>query len=195
MLKFSQCPRIFVALPLFFWTLSCGSTSRVEKFKNYRLSLVETNATLEPEFRKLIKDFNKLAGSEVLIYAPSIQEANSAIVITSGLKAQTDGKIGLGQWLAESQTTDPGFDFGASVSKQKIYYSMRLEFDKEYFMTRLEVTESNEYDKQKLFFHEVGHGLEMDHNYKDVGDLMYPDITGSKNFNFFFNSVRQYMAD
>lgn len=174
---------------------SCGSAYKVEKFKSYRLFLVEPHPDLEPEFRILIDEFNVQAGQKVLTYAKDAEDANSAIVVTSGLKNATAGKVGLGQWLAESRTSDNSFSIDGSSSKQKVFYSMRIEFDLEYFMTRLGHDPTKQYDKQKLFFHEVGHGLEMNHNYKNTDDLMYPDISGKKDFNYFFQEVRKYMSN
>lgn len=178
------------------WVLpSCGSAYKVEKFKSYRLFLTGPHQELEPEMRSLIEEFNIQAGQKVLTYARDAEDANSAIVITSGLKTKTDGKVGLGQWLAESKTSDAAFFVDGRESKQKVFYSMRIEFDLEYFTSRIGNDSTKNYEKQKLFFHEVGHGLEMNHNNKNVEDLMYPDISGNKDFNYFFQNVRRYMSD
>ncbi len=176
-------------------TTSCGTAYKVEKFKSYRLFLVEPNQDLEPEFRTLIDEFNVQAGQNVLTYAKNAEDANSAIVVTAGLKNATAGKVGLGQWLAESRTSDNSFSIEGRPSKQKVYYSMRIEFDLDYFMTRLGNDPTKKYEKQKLFFHEVGHGLEMNHNNKNTEDLMYPDISGEKDFSYFFQQVRKYMSN
>ena len=173
----------------------CGKAYKVEKFKEYRLHIVESPIPLEKEFQELIEKFNELAGQRVLTYENDPTKANSPIIVTSGLKARTSGKVGLGQWIAESETSESALTLEGNKSKQKIRYSMRLEFDMEYFTTRSEKTAANSYDKQKLFFHEAGHGLEMNHNTKETSDLMYPDISGNKDFQLFFQQVRQYMRN
>lgn len=174
---------------------ACGKAYKVQKFKEYRLHVVESPVPLEKEFQELIENFNEKAGQRVLTYEKDPSKANSPIIVTSGLKASTNGKVGLGQWIAESETSESALTLEGNRSKQKISYSMRLEFDLEYFTSRAEKTQPNTYDKQKLFFHEAGHGLEMNHNTKNTGDLMYPDISGNKDFEVFFQQVRRYMQD
>ena len=185
---------LFVCSQLFLF-LGCGKAYKVEKFKEYRLHIAESPAPMENEFRSLINEFNNLAGMRVLVWESDPSKANSAIIVTSGLKAKTGGKIGLGQWIAESETSETSMSLNGSKSKQKIYYSMRLEFDLEYFKNRSENNQQNLYEKQKLFFHEAGHGLEMNHNTQQTDDLMYPDISGTKDFEKFFKKVRVYMQE
>jgi predicted Zn-dependent protease len=73
---------------------------------------------------------------------------------------------------------------------------MRLEFDEEYFRTRTGSSETSKMriEKQKLFFHEVGHGLQLDHS-ANQEDVMYFDISGDKSFANYFNYVRSYLSD
>jgi hypothetical protein len=66
---------------------------------------------------------------------------------------------------------------------------MKIQFDQTYLSTM------THYDNQKLFFHEVGHGLEMNHITTDVSEVMYPDVGGDKNFPLYFTRVQAYMAD
>lgn len=187
-------PRFGRVLPVFAlaFTAACGSSYQTVKVKEYRLALVQGDPVYKDEFRSLAADFNAYAQMHVLDFEDTGANANSAIIMTQGLESETDGKVGLGQWLSES-TSDSPFTSPGSHPKRTVYYSMRLEFDVDYFHERLGAGAQNRYEKQKLFFHEVGHGLEMDHVQDDPTDVMYPDISGDKNFSTFFARVRAYM--
>ena len=91
--------------------------------------------------------------------------------------------------MSESQAENPLTKLPGEKAKRTITYSMRVEFDAEY------MRRSDLYAKQKLFFHEVGHGLEMDHNPGDVRDVMFPDVAGDKDFDDYFRRVRSYLSD
>ncbi len=175
-------------------SVGCGSSYKTTKVKNYTLSVVNDDPRLKAEFNDLIDDFNRFTGSEVLTYVENPEQANSAIILTKGLK-QRDGKVGWGQWLSETKSDGPVTTPG-NKPKRTISYSMRLEFDLDYYTSRLKgAGEKETIEKQKLFFHEVGHGLEMDHVSSAESNVMYPDISGEKNFELFFEQVRSYMAD
>lgn len=186
------CTWVFLALV----TVGCGSKTETLKIKDYRLALVEKTLSLETEFSRLVRDFNREARIAVLTFTEDASKANSAIVLTRGLKEKTNGKIGLGQWIAQSES-DVAFSLHQQNTRQEtIHYSMRLEFDAAYITSRLGNDDPvKRYENQKLFFHEVGHGLEMDHNPNDMRDVMYPDVAGDKDFEVFFDRVRAYMRD
>lgn len=173
---------------------ACGSSYRTTKVKQYTLAVTNDDPSLKAEFKDLIANFNRYTGSQVLTYVDDPESANSAIILTKGLK-QRDGKVGWGQWLSETKSNGPVSSPGTKP-KRTVSYSMRLEFDLDYFTTRADQTNEKEtIEKQKLFFHEVGHGLEMDHVNGNKSDVMYPDISGDKQFTPFFEKVRSYMAD
>ena len=80
-------------------------------------------------------------------------------------------------------------------AKQTITYSMRLEFDEHYFLSRLGNRDPKILnEKYKLFFHEVGHGLQMGH-VPGTRDVMYYDISGDKDFKPFFQRASRYLSD
>jgi hypothetical protein len=167
---------------------ACGSDYDTKKVKSYRLAVMSDDANMKREFRSLIQDYNRLSQLNVLEYAEDAAGANSVIVVTEGLQTR-DGKVGWGQWMAESQAENPMTKLPGDKAERTITYSMRVEFDAEY-MRRGDL-----YAKQKLFFHEVGHGLEMDHVPSDMRDVMYPDVAGDKDFEEYFTRVRMYMSD
>jgi len=168
---------------------SCGGDTETIRVKDYRLAVLHDDPAIKREFQYLISEFNQNAGEPVLKYVDDPRHANSAVIVTKGLE-ERDGKVGWGQWLSE---TEEDGSFLSSTSERRVTYSMRLEFDEDYLRTRMnETTRKNTTEKQKLFFHEVGHGLEMDHS-PTKSDLMYYDISGDKNFDVFFQRVRSYM--
>lgn len=175
------------------WVLSaCGASFETTEIRDYRLAVLSDDPAMQTEFRNLISEFNHQADRHVLTYVDDPSDANSAIIVTPGLELR-DGKVGWGQWLSEAKEDNPVFHAPGSKPKRRVEYSMRLEFDEEYIRTRMQSSTWNQVvEKQKLFFHEVGHGLEMNHhNLK--GDIMYHDISGTKNFETFFSRVRSYM--
>jgi hypothetical protein len=193
-------PRLRAVLPLLYTApfvsclAACGGSYQTVKVKSYTLSLAQGDRVFVDTFKQLVAEFNKEVGQPVLTYVDDPSAANSPIILTKGLESSTDGKVGLGQWISESRadnpfTTMPGQRLGRTVT-----YSMRIEFDWDFFDQRRGATSSNDTDKRKLFFHEVGHGLEMNH-VTDPGDVMYPDIAGDKDFNTYLQRVRTYMAD
>lgn len=172
---------------------ACGGSYNTTKVKNYRLSLVEGDKSLVPELKTLVEDFNRFAGITVLQYVDDPGTSNSPVAIIKGLEAQTrretgESDVGLGQYLTQTTEQSPFLTPPGQRPKREISYSMSIKFDYDYMAQR------SHYDQQKLFFHEVGHGLEMDHS-PNVRDVMYSDVGGAKDFEPFFAYVRAYMQD
>ena len=171
-------------------TSGCGGPSKTTLVKDYRLAVSDDDPAMKDQFRRLISDFNDFVGLDALIYTADVNNANSTIVLTSGLK-QRDGKVGWGQWISES-TSKASF-LGKSGTRT-VKYRMQLEFDRHYFESRLNsVSDEDNHARHKLFFHEVGHGLQMSHH-TDSTDIMYYDIGGTKDPSNFFTRVREYIA-
>lgn len=172
---------------------ACGSYETT-KIKDYKLHVVNGTPSQINTFKKLILDFNSLAGMNALTYVDTAAEANSPINIIEGLKLSTDNKVGLGQWVSESQQENPVMTMPGQHPKRTVRYSMNLKFDREYFELHKGNDSTEVYARQKLFFHEVGHGLELDH-VADQHNLMYEEISGDKDFDGFFKYVRSYLSD
>lgn len=189
---------------LFFASLlplaACGGSYETEHVKDYRLAVVSGTDADREEIRSLIADFNDEAGIHVLTFVESADEANSAVLFVPGLESKTkaltgEARIGQAQWFMETSSENPMSTMGRQP-KRTVTYTMRIELDAEYMRERENVTDGDKvYDKKKLFYHEVGHGLELDHNKNDKSDLMYPSTDGDKDMSRFFRYVRSYMAD
>lgn len=174
---------------------ACGASYDTEKVKDYRMAVLSDDPKVKAEFANLIEDFNEHAKMRVLTYVADAKDANSAIILTQGLQ-QRDGKVGWGQWMSNTDSDNPVVTMPGQKAKRTVEFSMRVEFDADYIKSRMVNEDAKKLtEKQKLFFHEVGHGLEMDHNEKDKSDLMFPDISGEKDFERFFSGVRRYMSD
>jgi len=175
---------------------ACGGGSYdTVKVKSYSVAILNQPSNVQAEFEKLIADFNDFTGFQVLTYAADPGDANSSVVLTEGLRTKTGGKVGLGQWLSETKSDSPISAPGTSP-KREIKFSMRLEFDADYIRGNLGHKDRQKItDNQKLFFHEVGHGLEMDHDDASTRNVMHSNIDGTRDFEPFFIRVRNYMSD
>ncbi len=192
-----------LALSLFLslFITACGSSYETTKVKNYKLALVQGEPIFKEEFRYLVAAFNRRAGIDVLEFVESSDDGNSPIILTKGLKASTpENNVGFGQWLSESKSDNPMTTTPGQKPERTVTYTMRLQFDWDYFNdARGNSDPKNVYKKEKLFFHEVGHGLEMSHDEdeSDIHSVMYPDVGkgDDKDFDAFFERVRNYMND
>lgn len=175
---------------------ACGSSSyETVKIKEYRIAVTNNDEAFREEFRRLVDDFNSWAGQTVLTFEDRPADANSSITITEGLKSKTKDNVGLGQWLSETRT-DSQFSSPGSSPKREIRYSMRLEFDADYIRANIGHKDRQKIvENQKLFFHEVGHGLEMNHLDDSSRNVMHKNVDGEKDFEPFFAKVRNYMAE
>lgn len=191
-LRFSL--RFFSSVCLATLAVGCGGSYETTKIKDYRMTVVDGSPEMVIEFKRLISDFNDKAGIKVLTYVDSADQANSPIIITKGLKERTGDKVGLGQWLSQSEQDNALATMPGDRPERTVRFTMRLEFDESYFTSREGDDATKVFEKQKLFFHEVGHGLELLHD-PHPRNLMYELIDGPKDFNPFFDYVRTYMTD
>ena len=122
-------------------------------------------------------------------------KANCSIAVIKDLVKQNadglgTGKVGLGQWVTQSRQDNPLVIVPGEKPTETILYSMNVQFDQDYLKN------GTRYDLQKLFYHEVGHGLELNHNETNEKDVMYPDVGvgDTKDFDSYFKYVKSYMA-
>jgi hypothetical protein len=182
---------LLAAVDVFF--SSCGQTTNERQVKEYSLAISGASYDLLPTFRQLVKEFNQQAGSEYLKFSEETGSADSLIVLTDNLQAR-DGKVGWGQWITQDSERKKVKGFKIETDRTTDY-AMRLEFDLEYFKKRMTATAGSieHYELQKLFFHEVGHGLQMPHD-PDQSNVMYYEISGHKDFDGYFKRVDDFFA-
>ncbi|MEZ4741263.1 MAG: hypothetical protein R3B45_02260 [Bdellovibrionota bacterium] len=185
---------IYCYILLCFGLLACGSRSDKNYIKNYVLAVENGDAKTRLKFEALISEFNEYAGIEALHYSQSMDDANSIINLVKDLRYRSDDghKIGWGQWM--TTTTEKRSYSGFKRNDLKtIEYSMHIELDQDYVESRILSAKNSaaHYDLQKLFFHEVGHGLQMPHN-PDKNHMMYEEISGYKDFAGFFEEVMHF---
>lgn len=159
--------------------------------KNFVLTCIGAGSGTHDSFRNLIHQYNTEAGIEALHYSSVESEANSPIYLSQGLNLR-EGKVGWGQWLSE--TEERRNYLPAPKSLRTTSYSMRLELDQDFIQTKINsIKDNDKTDIRKLFYHEVGHGFQMVHD-PDPGNVMYYDITGTKDFTRYFSDVRSFFA-
>lgn len=180
---------------LLFYTLvfaSCGTKIKNTEIKEYTVSLSSEDKTLIPLLKSLVDDFNAQAGVHALQYVESADQANSRIVVVEGLEKR-DGKVGWGQWFAETERR--GIHAPGGTVNKTTRYTLQAEFDADFLRTHSKIENGVlDIEAQKLFAHEIGHGFQMDHN-PDRANVMYFDITGTKDFSDFWPRVQAFFAN
>ena len=180
---------IFAILSLSIY--SCGTTTEHASVKEYRISMVQGDPSFVPILKALVVDYNAQAGIQALTYVDSPDQANSRIIVTQGLEKR-DGKVGWGQWLATTETSTG--QFPNTSQSESTSYTMKVEFDADFLRKNGVITNGViPYEAQKLFAHEVGHGFQMEHHL-DVKNVMYYDITGTKDFAQYWPRVQAFFS-
>lgn len=182
---------LVLAMPLF---NACGSFKYdVKEVKKYKIHMESSDAEVQKQFEELIVKYNDKIGFEALTYEASATDANSTATLTAGLQNR-DGKVGWGQWTKESKQESP-FERPVGARPERVEsYSMQLEFDMDYYNQRMNTSdEEKQTQLYKLFAHEVGHGFQMNHD-TDVRSVMYPDISGDKDFEPYYERVRSFFS-
>lgn len=177
---------------------SCSSSEtsddKIAEVKDYVLRIENGSPEINAEFRRLIADFNSRACIVALRLTDDPEEANSTITLKDIEDSEKD-KIGYGQWKVRTSYADGLSDNYNVESYMTKHYSMNLEFDIKYVTARMgsEKPQDRE-DMQVLSFHEIGHGLQMDHE-NNPFSIMYPTVGGKKDLassGNFFSRVRAF---
>jgi hypothetical protein len=173
---------------------SCGTKTEVTEIKDFKLFIMDSDPEIQDRMGRLIQEFNGELGFQALSFVDNEYDANSPIFITDNIYDETNHHVGWGQWIAETHETKQVSITSATKIKRKVHYRMRIEFDRNYFLRRMHAEEGTpeSYDLKKLFAHEVGHGMKMEHNEGDARDVMYPNIGGTKDFDTYYSQVRSF---
>jgi hypothetical protein len=192
LLSLSRLLLLFISVQL---TTACGAGTSTVEIHEYSMAVLGNDQEVKWEFQKLIAEFNAFAGLEVIEYVDNANQANSVVFLTKNLKVDSpeNNKIGYGQWLAEIQE-EQWYSKPGQERQRVVRYAMKIELDDDYIRSRMTTeTTISKKEKQVLFFHEIGHGLEMDHH-EDRVDIMYKDVAANRDFDSYFERVRQYMT-
>jgi len=183
---------LFLIFPLLI-TVGCGDAYKTEEVKDYRLHVKSNDLEIQQFFYDLIQDYNERAGIEALSFVGNEEEANSSIQLVQGLRLR-DKKVGWGQWIKETKTSGASLFSAGEQGTRTVLYSMKVEFDRDYMVTRMNSQDEKEKDEIfKLFSHEVGHGFLFDHH-PDPRNVMYFDVSGKKDYSRYFENVRGFFA-
>jgi hypothetical protein len=183
--------RFLQILSVAWFVTSCGMSTQESSVKNFTLSCVNADTAVHDGFRALVSKYNSEAGFEALSYTANPDDANSPIYLSKGLN-QREGKVGWGQWLSETEERRTYLPQPKALRTTS--YSMRLELDEDFMRLKINsMKESDQIDVRKLFYHEVGHGMQMDHD-PDVSSVMYYDISGDKDFPAYFSKVQAFFG-
>lgn len=194
-----------------FLFVSCGTYKETHK-KDYRLYFHTDDIRVKDRAADLVELFNLEAGFQALQVVDDPGAANSPVKFIKGL-TQKAGKniVGYGQWIMSIDQDPELRKFEGRTLKRDIEYTMKLEFDYDYFVKMASLNHPNiaeasreisEAKLKNLFFHEIGHGLKMDHS-SDCEDVMYKEINietlaksgDKKNYTKFFQDVRTFFWD
>ncbi len=182
-------------------TNACGSyqTVHVKDFKIF----VETDSSQVREAVVYLADqYNDEFGAEALKLVDERENANSHIRFVSGLR-ERQNKLGLGQWV--TITAQEGRDLipiGNNDLEKTVVHSMEIDFDLENFtekMKKIDAPGSGEWRHlYHLFCHEVGHGLQMDHE-DSIHSVMYRSIPDNSrphvDYESYFTKARLFFQD
>jgi hypothetical protein len=167
-------------------TSGCGDFATQSVEHNYLVHVRVSDPEVHAQFEKLVTDFNRSVGQEILSYSRDESVSASLVKLIPGLESDT-GKLGFGGRVVYTNTT---------AFKIKRLYSMQIELDRNYVEKRIpSTTGSKSYNELRLlFFHEVGHGLGFSHA-ASSSDVMYEDLQGTKDFPSFFERIQNRPAD
>ena len=160
---------------------SCGYET--EKNTDFRVYYEGNNPEEKQLFRQLTADFNKQLGFTVLHWQESKRKGNSPLSTTKDLALEN--KLGYGEYESTRR-----FEQNWHGCDRKFVEDLTLEatFDRDY-MNNPDVSYEM---KQKLFYHEIGHGLKFGHT-EGKHDVMYPYLMNNDaDLETFFNKVRKF---
>ncbi len=194
---------LFISFIIFPLLISCSVSYENEVEKDYRIYVDSRDEVLLESVKILADRFNQDLGVEALAIVDSENEANSKISFTQGLRAEQQ-KLGLGQWVLTTVSEGRELFPSNKPLKKTLIYSMQLDFDLDNFKIKSSdvingnVNSDNYQHLYHLFCHEVGHGLQMDHD-DEKQSIMYKSIPDSYAFqpeyDYFFDEARLFFED
>ena len=174
-----------------FMMVGCGSQDEVHE-RDFKFFVESDDDDLKETLVALSSQYHEEFGQEVISFTNDPDEANSSIKFIDGLK-ERENRIGLGQWVVTIYQEEQGYipTGGRLNSRERIVHSMNLSFDYDNFKSKTDSINKRDSGDWKhlyhLFCHEVGHGLEMEHE-GHRQSVMYNTIPDSSRDDLDFDS-------
>ena len=186
---------LFFSLSILFTLSACGTKYVEEEVKDYRISLETRDPTMDAVFAGFVERYNNEIGFQALNIVSEQAAANSQLILTVGLKNR-DNKIGWGQWIKTIEEERPSNAFDTDKAIRKISYSMRVEFDDTYMRerARIDASEEQKIENFRLFAHEVGHGLMMDHIPTTTSVMYEKVLPGKPDYTDYYKRAREFFG-
>lgn len=177
--------------------VGCGGTDETVLHKTYLFNL-EGSLSAQNTLKELITEFNSEAGSNYLQVAEGGILGNSTITLISDLEMR-EGKLGYGSWIIDEQQSSSTSSLLTIDNTTELHYSMKLELDEAFFEERQDLPKTD-LERQRLkilVYHEIGHGLLMNHDAENDTSVMFPTIKADPNVDLsaYFERVRAFFRD
>lgn len=175
---------------------ACGNQSYMtEHIQDFRIFPETNDRVILQSVDTLIDQYNDDMGFNAISMVRTREDANSFMRFPFGLRS-SENKLGLGQWI--TVTTEEGRELLPSrrTLTRSVLYSMEIDFDFENFREKSQRIINGNDDNAwahlyHLFCHEIGHGLQMNHE-EDKGSVMYPSIPENSRPNI---SYKRYFSE
>lgn len=178
---------------------SCGYNE--EHIKNYVFYVHSDNQLYVNTIDTLVSDFNYCVGSEVFKTTRDTTKYNSSIYLNTNLREIGESVIGYGTFIRKTSQSNP-LDVLKGSYTLSYKYTGEIRLDLGFFSNNLETDDEINVNKnsdgygelKKLFFHEAGHVVGLDHTDSEE-DVMYYTISGDKDYDAFCNLVNKKLEE
>ncbi len=179
-------------------SFACRQEKTVES-RNFRIFVATDDPALKETIERLTKHYNQGMAGKALNLVDSETESNSVISFQDDLRM--DGhKLGTGQSIQATRPSKASNLPGETVTYH-VDYGMRIIFDEGNFLSKAPKSTDQSSNEAKhlfhLFCHEIGHGMEMDHDDNKLS-VMYPTIpekpTREIDFKAYFERASNFLG-
>lgn len=184
---------------LVFLNVGCGSRGDTLK-KEYRFYLETNDDAVERVINHLFKELNESAKTNKFGVVDGVETANSRISLQEDLLIN-ERKLGFGQYIIWKRPNHiANFIRTKGTTKE---FGISISFDKETIIEAADIfmagNDESDLFLKRLFFHEIGHGLEMNHD-DDPDSVMYYAVPRGEDlydteFENYFQKVRTYLEE
>ena len=197
-----NCLSILFISSLVLSLTACGFNE--EHIRDYKFYVHSDNQLYINTIDTLVNDFNDCVGSKLFKTTRDTSEYNSSIYFNDNLADLGDNVVGYGTYIRKTSEDNPLNMLTGEKHTVYYIYTGEIRLDTEFIAKNTVNTtadglnidkNSDEYTElKKLLFHEAGHVIGLDHT-PAQSDVMYYEISGTKNFQDFCQSVRDYLNE